>query len=251
MIYVIKFLYSWVLPPACIVVALVWLAWRLRRRSRGLAGMTWLLAALMYAVSIQPVSEALLRPLEYRYPLPLQVEGDSILLLGGGSMTDVPMPEGWQGQVGDAPAQRIIGAYALQRRTGWPIIVSGGEVFRGEGKEAVAMREILLTLGMVSDRIVLEDRSLNTTENAIFSAEILQQQKLSRPVLVTSAFHMSRSVEEFKKAGVMAIPYPVGYYVSRSSHWNLLSWVPSGAALRGTGIALKEYMGLAALSMRR
>ncbi len=250
MIYAIKFFYSWVLPPACFVVALMWLAWRLRRKSRGLAGMTWLLAALMYVLSIQPVSEALLRPLEYRHPLPLQVEGDSIILLGGGSMADVPMPEGWVGQVGDVPAQRIIGAYALHRRTGWPVVTSGGEVYRGDGREAVVMRDILVSLGMAPDKIILEDRSLNTTENAIFSAEIMKQRGLSRPVLVTSAFHMARSVEEFQQAGVVATPYPVGYYVPRGSYWNATSWVPSGAALRGTGIALKEYLGLAALKVR-
>ena len=251
MIYAIKFLYSWVLPPACFVVALMWLAWRLRRKSRGLAGMVWLLAALMYVLSIQPVSEALLRPLEYRHPLPLQVEGDSILLLGGGSMADVQMPQGWVGQVLDVPAQRILGAYVLHRRTGWPIVTSGGDGYRGDGREAVVMRDILVSLGMTPDKIILEDRSLNTTENAIFSAAIMKQRGLSRPVLVTSAFHMARSVEEFKQAGVVAIPYPVGYYVPRGSYWNATSWVPSASALRGTGIALKEYLGLAALKVRR
>ena len=251
MIYAIKFLYSWVLPPACFVVALMWLAWRLRRKSKGLSAMAWLLAVLLYAVSIQPVSEALLRPLEYRHPLPLKVEGDSILLLGGGSMADVPMPEGWVGQVLDVPAQRILGAYVLHRRTGWPVVTSGGEVYRGDGKEAVVMRDILVSLGMTPDKIILEDRSLNTTENAVFSAVLLKQRGLSRPVLVTSAFHMARSVEEFKQAGVTVTPYPVGYYVPRGSYWNATSWVPSGAALRGTGIALKEYLGLAALKVRR
>lgn len=250
MIYAIKFLYSWVLPPACFVVALLWLAWRLRRKSWGLSALTCLIAILLYGVAIQPVSEALLRPLEYRHPLPLQVTGDSIILLGGGTFSDVPLPEGWRGQVGDAPAQRIIGAYALHRRTGWPILVSGGEVYRGDGREAVIMQDILISLGMAADKIILEDRSLNTTENAIFSAEILKQRGLSRPILVTSAFHMARSVEEFHLAGVTATSYPVGYYVPRGSYWNATSWVPSASALRGTSLALKEYLGLAALKVR-
>ena len=67
MIYLIKFLYSWVLPPACFVVALVWLGWRLWRRSRRLAGVAWVVALLLYAASVSPVSEWLLRGLEYRY----------------------------------------------------------------------------------------------------------------------------------------------------------------------------------------
>lgn len=250
-IYAVKFLYSWVLPPACFVLLLLWLAWRLRAGPRGQARMALLIAALLYAASIQPVSEALLRPLEYRYPLPARLEGDSILLLGGGSLTDVPLPEGWHGQVQDAPSQRVIGACVLHRRTGWPVLVSGGEVFRGDGREAVVMRDILVSLGTPPERILLEDRSLNTEENAVLSAAILKQRGLSRPVLVTSAFHMPRSVEELKKAGLEATPYPVGYYVSRHSYWNALSWVPSYAAMRGTGLALKEYMGLAALRVRR
>ena len=82
MIYVIKFIYQWVLPPACFVVLLVWLAWRLTRKSKGLSAAAGLLAALLYAASIQPVSEALLRPLEYRHLLPVTATGDSIVLLG-------------------------------------------------------------------------------------------------------------------------------------------------------------------------
>ena len=252
MIYVIKFIYQWVLPPACFVVLLVWLAWRLARKSKGLSAAAGLLAALLYAASIQPVSEALLRPLEYRYPLSSSgAAGDSIVLLGGGSYADVPLPEGWQGQVEDAAAQRIIGAYVLHRRTGWPVVVSGGEVFRGDGQEAVVMQKILISLGMAPERILLEGRSLNTTENAVFSAEILKERGLRRPLMVTSAFHMPRSMEEFSKAGVSVMPYPVGYYVSRSPYWNALSWVPSASAMRGTAIALKEYLGLAALRLRR
>lgn len=250
-IYLIKFLYFWMLPPACFVVLLAWLAWRLRRSSHGLSALAWLIAVLMYASSIQPVSEALLRPLEYRHPLPLHVEGDSILLLGGGSTTDVPLPEGWTGQVADVPAQRLIGAFLLHRRTGWPVLVSGGEVFRGSGREAIVMREILISLGMKPEKIIVEDRSLNTAENALFSAVMLKARGLSRPVLVTSAFHMARSVEEFRHARVEVTPYPVGYYVTRGSYWNALSWVPSYTAMRGTGMALKEYMGLAAVWMRR
>ena len=71
-----------------------------------------------------------------------------------------------------------------------------------------------------------------------------------RPLLVTSAFHMPRSVEEFQRAGVSVAPYPVGFYTSRRYHGTLLDVVPSGSALRGTSIALKEYLGLAALAAR-
>ena len=250
MIYVFKYIYTWLLPPAIFVLLLLWLSWRLWRKARNQAWLALAISALLYLSSIQPVSEALLRSLEYKHALPQKVEGDLIVLLGGGTMADVPMPEGWRGQVADVPAQRLIGAYALHRRTGWPILVSGGEVFRGDGTEAVVMQAILVSLGMSPDKIIIEPKSLNTTENAKMSAEIMRLRGYKRPILVTSAFHMPRSLAEFKQAGVTAAPYPVGYYTSRQDYWNVLSWVPSAAALRGTALALKEYMGLAVLLVR-
>ena len=249
-IYVLKYIYTWLLPPAIFVLLLIWLSWRLWHKARNQAWLALAIAALLYLSSIQPVPEALLRPLEYKYVLPQKVEGDLIVLLGGGTMADVPMPEGWKGQVMDAAGQRLISAYVLHRRTGWPILVSGGEVFRGDGTEAVVMQAILVSLGMSADKIIVEPRSLNTTENAKMSAEMMRLRGYKRPILVTSAFHMPRSLAEFKQAGVLATPYPVGYYTSRQDYWNALSWAPSAAAMRGTALALKEYLGLAVLLVR-
>ena len=250
MIYLIKFLYSWVLPPACFVVALVWLGWRLWRRSRRLAGVAWMVALLLYAASISPVSEWLLRGLEYRYAPAAAAGADGIVLLGGGTVKDVPTPPGWSGQLHDAAGQRLMAAFALHRQTGLPLLVSGGEVFAENGREAVIMRDILVSFGASPEKVILEDCSLNTTENARFTAPILRERGWRRPLLVTSAFHMPRSVAEYQRAGISVAPYPVGFYTSRRYHGTLLDVVPSGSALRGTSIALKEYLGLAALAAR-
>ena len=250
MIYVLKFLYSWLLPPACFVLALIWLGWRLWRRSRRLAGMAGVVALLLYAAAAPPVSEWLLRGLEYRLTPAAVAGADGIVVLGGGTVRDVPTPAGWSGQLHDAAAQRLLAAYALHRQTGLPLLVSGGEVFAEYGREAVIMRDILVSFGVAPAQIILEDRSLNTTENARFTAPILRERGWRRPLLVTSAFHMARSVAEFQRAGISAAPYPAGYYASRRYHWTLLDMVPSGSAMRGTSIALKEYLGLAALAAR-
>ena len=112
------------------------------------------------------------------------------------------------------------------------------------------MRDVLVSLGMAPDKVVAEAKSLNTQQNAEFTAGLLRQYGWQRPVLVTSAFHMRRAVEEFKRVGVTVTPYPVGYSVLRSNYWNALSWVPSADALCGTSLALKEYLGLAAVLLR-
>lgn len=250
MIYAIKFLYSWLLPPACFVVALVWLGWRLWRRARRLAGVAWAVALLLYAASVAPVSELLLRDLEYRVPAAAVAGTDAIVVLGGGTVKDVPTPPGWSGQVADAAGQRLMAAYVLHRQTGLPLLVSGGEVFAEYGREAVIMRDILMSFGVAPERVIVEDRSLNTTENARFTAQVLRERGWRRPLLVTSAFHMPRSVLEFQRAGVTTIPYPVGFYAPRHYQGNFLDWIPSAPALRGTSIALKEYLGLTALAVR-
>ena len=250
MIYLLKFFYSWLLPPAIFVLLLLCLAWRLHKKNVRLAVSAGLVAALLYLSSIQPVAEMLLRPLEYKYPLPQSAGGDVIVLLGGGSLAEVPLPQGWSGQVTDGANQRLIGAYVLHRRTGLSVVPSGGEVFRGNGAEALVMRDVLVSLGMAPDKVVAEAKSLNTQQNAEFTARLLRQYGWQRPVLVTSAFHMRRSVEEFKRVGVIVTPYPTGYYSLRRDYWHVLSWVPSASALDLTSLALKEYLGLAALLLR-
>jgi uncharacterized SAM-binding protein YcdF (DUF218 family) len=112
------------------------------------------------------------------------------------------------------------------------------------------MRDVLISLGMAPDKIIVETKSLNTHQNAQLSAAILQQRGIKQPILVTSAFHMLRAVKEFHRVGVAVIPYPVGFYASRNDYWTILSWVPSAAALHGTGMALKEYFGLVVLQLR-
>ena len=250
MIYVLKFFYSWVLPPACFVLALAWLGWRLWRRSQRLAGVAWAVALLLYVASVQPVSEQLLHYLEHQYPLSNVAGADVIIVLGGGTVRDVPTLPGWGGQLHDVSAQRLLASFALHRQTGLPILASGGEVFSGEGYEARYMRDVLITQGMVADKIIVEDRSLTTTENAQYSAQILRERGLHRPLLITSAFHIPRSVRNFELAGIEVRPYPVGFYSSRQYQGNLLSLIPSASALRGTSLALKEYLGLAALAVR-
>ena len=115
MIYLLKFFYSWLLPPAIFVLLLLGLGWRLRKKNARLVGWACLVALLLYAASIRPVAEMLLRPLEYAYPLPQSASGDVIVVLGGGSLADVPLPQGWSGQVTDGPAQRLAGDSVRRR----------------------------------------------------------------------------------------------------------------------------------------
>jgi uncharacterized SAM-binding protein YcdF (DUF218 family) len=81
-------------------------------------------------------------------------------------------------------------------------------------------------------------------ENARYSREILRKHGFSRPLLVTSAFHMRRSVDAFRRAGVKVTPLPASIVTSPESSLIWADFLPDSGALQGSATALREYLGL-------
>ena len=104
-----------------------------------------------------------------------------------------------------------------------------------------------LSLGVPEAQILLEDRSRNTSENAIFTHDMIQPLEGQVWVLVTSAFHMPRSVETFRRNGWTGlIPWPVDFRTGPQTfraEWRL------DDHLQDADVALKEYLGLVAYRM--
>ncbi len=243
--FVIKFLYSAILfPPGLFIVALLVLAW-LHRRRREAAAAALLAAALLYLTSVHLVSGPLMRSLEARYTPPAGVSGDVIVVLGGGATLDTPNVDSL-GHLGGSAANRLLTGLQLHRRLGVPIIFSGGQVFATGGNEAEVARSILRGAGVPEGKIIAEAASRNTSENAVNTAAILKERGFTRPILVTSAYHMERSVRQFRKAGVAVVPFPTDYQenVAWEIHYTDF-WPSAGFALQLTAAA-KEYLGIAA-----
>ena len=92
------------------------------------------------------------------------------------------------------------------------ILLSGGSGFVNfkEWKESGLLAEVLLKSGVKQEDIILENNSRNTAENAMMSAEVLKKLYPSgKFLLITSAFHMKRSLLCFKKAELAVYPFPV------------------------------------------
>ena len=86
----------------------------------------------------------------------------------------------------------------------------------------------------------MERRSRNTQENVEFSKAMVAPKSGERWLLVTSAFHMPRSVGLFRKAGFAVEPYPVDWRVGGKS--DLLAFFPvADDGLGRTEIALREF----------
>jgi uncharacterized SAM-binding protein YcdF (DUF218 family) len=200
------------------------------------------LAAVCWAGATRVVSKAVLRPLELAYSVPEKVEGDVIVLLCGGA-GDVPIDISAAAALYPATMQRTYAVARLQKKTGLPVIVSGGAPF-SDTPESVAAARYLAELGIPKGKIITEEASRDTFENAAYTLKICKEKGYKRIILVTSAYHMPRSIYLFKKAGFESIlPYPYGHLAPAARRRHLRDFLPgdSGDLSR----ALNEYSGLA------
>ena len=214
---------------------------------RRLAATGSVLAFLILALSAwTSLGAMMLNPLEERFPRsPLPQKVDGIVVLGGGFEGAINLVRG--GYELNSGGDRMVETAILARR--FPeakVVVSGGtgELLEGEGDAATAPR-LLGALGVSVDRLVLENKSRNTYENAVFSKELVTPKPGETWLLVTSAFHMPRSKALFDKADFPTIPWPVDY---RTSGKEGVGPFRDNAAdsLQTTTMAIREWIGLAA-----
>jgi uncharacterized SAM-binding protein YcdF (DUF218 family) len=125
------------------------------------------------------------------------------------------------------------------------VVFSGGSgtLLRSGEVAAGPVAAYLKAMGIEADRIVLEAASRNTHENARFTKDLLKPQPGERWVLVTSAYHMPRSIGVFRKEGFTVVPFAVDYRTRGPEDWaRLFDSVPSG--FMRADLAAKEWVGL-------
>jgi uncharacterized SAM-binding protein YcdF (DUF218 family) len=180
--------------------------------------------------------------LEYADLRPNHVVGDVLVVLGEGVVPNTPASAGL-GSLSGPMASEFLTVLRLERTTQLPIIISGGQGSFSDGNEALVGRRVLAALGIHDTWI--DDRSETTYQNAANTSVILRQHHWTRPILVTSAFHMVQAVEDFRAVGVRVTPYPTGYQTSRRLRWAGSGWLPSINGLDLTTEALQEYLSIA------
>ena len=177
---------------------------------------------------------------------------DAIVILGGGIRSQAyPRPDV---DFTDAGDRVWYGANLYHAGKAPKIIVSGGRIsWHGEGSpEADDLMKLLVKMGVPQTEIVLEGKSLNTRENAVYVKEILQQYSFKKILLVTSALHMPRSLAIFKKLDIDAIAAPTDYRVSQleidqpnsQTESAILAFLPNEEDFSLTTSALREYIGI-------
>ncbi len=201
--------------------------------------------SLLLIIAILPVGLWLLYPLEKRFQanpeLPAQVDG--IILLGG-TINPLVSAAWGQSELGNSAEREIAFMQLAREYPGAKLVMSGGNgaIFDQEYREADVSRSLLQTLGMDPDRIVFERDARNTYENALNSKPLMQPRPDETWVLVTSAYHMPRSVGIFCKQGWPVVPWPVDHYTAPDE---LTSIDPSlGSNFSMLRVAMREWSGL-------
>ncbi|RRB02004.1 YdcF family protein [Larkinella rosea] len=130
------------------------------------------------------------------------------------------------------------------------ILISGGTggiIQRDVAEEGRLTRQFLLIAGVPAQDVLLENRSRNTHENALFSAPILQKQfKGYEYVLITSAWHMRRAVGCFRKQNISVTPYPAAFVGGPREFAPTHLLLPSEKALFDFYWLLHEFVGYSA-----
>ena len=221
-------------------VVLTWTRWRR-------AGL-WLVALVTLAslaAATVPVGNWMQASLENRFPvvrnLPDRVDG--IIALGGVVNPWVTKARGQLALGGTV--ERLTEFAVLARR--YPeakLIFTGGSgsLFQTEVKEADVLEPMLGLLGLDPRRIVLENQSRNTYENAVFTRRLADPRPGETWVLVTTASHMPRAVGCFRKAGWRVVPYPVDFNFRGDEEFGLTFNFIGGLARLSGG--LHEWLGL-------
>ncbi len=243
---------------ACILLVLAIIIGKNQRWRRGM-----IIAALilLWLGSNRWVSYGLARSLEWRHlPSKTPPNAEVIVVLGGGTESaDPPRPMTEVNGAGD----RVLYAARLYHQEAAPhILVSGGNLefstARGD-TPAQEMAELLALTNVPNEAIWQQTESQNTYEDALYSAQMLEERGITTIILVTSALHMPRSLALFEKQGLTVLPAPVDFTITEQNWENafqpgldefLIYLLPNTSSLGLTTNVLKEYLGMFVYGLR-
>jgi uncharacterized SAM-binding protein YcdF (DUF218 family) len=196
------------------VLLLIALGCLLRGRVRAAKWLLGSTVAIVVVVTAFPVPQIAADSLErsFRPPADLPDKIDGILLLGGGQDLDLSHAHGRPSLNDDAETLTEFAALA-RRFPAAKLLFSGGSGTLAERpvSEADVVAMFFVQQGLDPRRLLLEAKSRDTHENAVFSRALARPQPGESWLLVTSALHMPRSVAVFRRIGWDVVPYPVSY----------------------------------------
>jgi uncharacterized SAM-binding protein YcdF (DUF218 family) len=194
---------------------------------------------LLLLLSMPIVAVVLMRWVDSSPPFEVEEArtAQAIVILGGGIRRNAAEYGG--DTLGRLTLERVRYGARVARLTGLPVLVSGGAPWGGDSEAKVMQQALESEFGVLVRWA--EDRSRNTHENAVLSAEILRAAGIHRVVLVAHGFDMPRATAEFADQGIETLKAPTG--VPTLDYETPLMYVPSIGGLEGSYFALYEILG--------
>jgi uncharacterized SAM-binding protein YcdF (DUF218 family) len=239
---------TWLIIGLIVALLARWRGWH-----RLATGATVLVLAALVTLTMVPVGDWAIDPLEAQYPVnpALSAPPDGIIILGGAVETDKWRSTG-QVHLNDSAERMTEGAVLALRFPQARVVLAGGGATLGPiggavPSEAEVMAALLTELGVAPARLLLEGQSRNTAGNAELSLVLAQPKPGEHWLLVTSASHMPRAMAAFERAGWTRLTaWPVDFSTppgGRGRTWDL------ALNLYYLNRAVKEYVGIVAYSL--
>ncbi|MFP3254205.1 MAG: YdcF family protein [Hydrogenobaculum sp.] len=192
------------------------------------------MSILLYLLSITPIKDALITPLEHTYSQPKGfLNANAIVVLGGGYYKN--------GNLSGETIKRLLAGVYLSYKTKIPLILSGIDI-----KYLPKNTPIVKLINAIDIGNIYEDvKSKDTMQNAAQSYKVCTRYitpDCNSIILVTSAYHMPRAKMLFDRFFKNVIPYPVDY--KEDLRYNVRSFLPNMSDLENSTKAIREYLGI-------
>lgn len=239
MFFLKKFVTSLILPPGILIIIFL-VVFFVEKKRKFIRFLALFSALFVYLISIEPVKDLLLYPLEKSYTAEEKLNADAIVILGGGVYS--------LGYLTEDTSNRLLTGYIVYKKTKLPVIVSGG-ASEGKVSDSRAMAEMLKELGVDPSKIIEDSKSRDTSQNAFHVAEICKQKGFKKIILITSAYHMKRAFIHFKKTGLEILSYPADF--KRTDHYNIYSFLPKHSTFATSTKIIREYIALLVIILKQ
>ncbi len=232
---------------ALFLVGLIFL-WFTRKQKTGKIILSFCVLFFIF-LSYGVITNHLLYSLERKYPSILKtdrIKGTRyIVVLGGGVSFDKDVPA--SSQLAGESLQRLVeGIHLHNLLPGSRLILSGGNAF-GNITSAEVMKQVALELGVPENDIMMESDSMDTKDEARLIKDMVGDESF---VLVTSAYHMKRSIALFNKQGMNPVPAPTVHYIKKRQNLSPGAFFPSYTDIKYADIIVREKLGIAWAKLR-
>jgi uncharacterized SAM-binding protein YcdF (DUF218 family) len=237
-------------PLWWVIALLVYAVLAFRRRPR--AARWSLCVALFIALNIGWLAppNAIIRALESKYAIPTAdlAAYRGVIVLGGAFDAAYAWTPKHEMALNDSAERMVVALRLAQRYPAMKVLFTGGEggIVSTGLSESDRARKFFDAMGLDAARVIYENQSRTTLENARLSAKLLQKSGVSRDekwLLLTSAWHMPRAMLAFESVGWQVTPYPVDFRAGDDTPWTYYQLDEGATRWK---VALHELIGLLA-----